>query len=181
MFLALRASELFKAKIKNKVSDKIKAKLKGNSFIQSLRITDISLGEHAPMLHGVRLVKGVTDDLAVTAEFDTTYMGGASVAIECTLTGNIRIPVRVFLGGLSGKLRVRMPSRQWGDMVAVTFAEDPKLTFTVDSTITVRENEIMRGMVNQLLGKITRRMFVEMWVLPAWRTFFLPSMTPSFE
>ncbi|KAI8847533.1 hypothetical protein BC829DRAFT_238570 [Chytridium lagenaria] len=124
-------------------------------------------------------MKGVTDDLAVLLELDITYMGGGSIAIETTLTAGLSIPVRVHLSGFSGKLRVRVPSVFWPDMLAVAFVEDPGVSFIVDSPLTVRDNEMVRGVVNRLLASLMRKVFVEMWVLPSWRNFFLPLMIPS--
>jgi ABC-type siderophore export system fused ATPase/permease subunit len=36
-----------------------------------VRILDISLGENAPKIHGVRLLKGITEDLAVVCIYFT--------------------------------------------------------------------------------------------------------------
>ena len=54
-----------------------------------------------------------------------------------------------------------------------------RIQFVVNSPITVRDNEIVRDMVNKLLGKIVRHLFLELWVLPNCRNFFLPLMEPS--
>ncbi|KND04615.1 uncharacterized protein SPPG_00333 [Spizellomyces punctatus DAOM BR117] len=66
-FLALRGSELFKKKAKAKWTEKINVKLKGNSFVSYIEVTDISLGDYAPKIHGVRLLKGIAEDLAVVS------------------------------------------------------------------------------------------------------------------
>ncbi|KAJ3280587.1 hypothetical protein HK104_000570, partial [Borealophlyctis nickersoniae] len=180
-FLALRGSELFKEKFKGNMNEKLNLKLRGNSFVSHIEITDLSLGEHSPRIHGARLLKGLTEDLAVVVELDLTYNGGGSVAIETTLAGGVKLPVRVYISALAGRLRVRCPSTKWGDMIGVAFVEDPGATFRVDSPITVRDNELVRSMVNKLLSSVVRKVFVELWVLPSWRTFFMPLMIPKLE
>ena len=66
-------------------------------------------------------------------------------------------------------------------MIGIAFVEDPGATFRVDSPITVRGSEYVRDMVNKLLASVVRKVFLEMWVLPSWRTFFMPLMTPKLE
>lgn len=119
------------------------------------------------------------EDLAVQAELDVTYNGGGSIAIQTTLVGGLKLPVRVYLSALGGKLRLRCPSIKWADMVGVAFVEDPGVSFRIDSPITVGENELLRGMVNKLLSGVVRKVFLELWVLPSWRTFFMPLMEPK--
>ena len=55
-------------------------------------------------------------------ELDVTYKGGGSIAIETTLTAGLRIPVRVYISGLVGKVRVRCPSIGWSDMLVNNFS-----------------------------------------------------------
>ncbi|KAJ3412993.1 hypothetical protein HDV05_008644 [Chytridiales sp. JEL 0842] len=178
-FLALRESELYKSRMKAKMTERMNLKLQNNSFVSHVRVLDISLGEYAPKILGVRLLKGVTEDIAVSLELDVSYEGGGSLAIEATLTGGLSIPVRVHLSGFAGKLRVRCPSIGWADMLAIAFVEDPGINFIVDSPLTVGDNEMVRGVVNRMLAGIIRRIFMDMWVLPSWRHFFLPLMSPS--
>ncbi|KAI9202168.1 uncharacterized protein BJ171DRAFT_601097 [Polychytrium aggregatum] len=180
-FLALRNEEAFKTNMKEKMMKKMNMKLKGNTYVSYINICELSLGDHAPDVSGVRLIKGVSEDHAVTIELDMKYTGGASIGIQATLVGGITIPVRVTLSSLEGKLRLRCPSEKWSDMLAITFAEDPGAAFTVDSPITLGESEMLRDMVNRVLGKIVRKMFLELWVLPSWRIFFMPLMAPSLE
>ncbi|KND04614.1 uncharacterized protein SPPG_00332 [Spizellomyces punctatus DAOM BR117] len=85
---------------------------------------------------------------------------------------------------LKGKLvvvRIRCPSIKWPDMIGVAFVEDPGVSFRVDSPLTVGDNELLRGMVNKLLSSVVRKVFLELWVLPSWRTFFMPLMEPKLE
>ena len=77
-----------------KMSNKINLKLKGNSFISKLIITEIQLGDHPPSIEGIRLLKGVTKDLAVSGELDLIYRGGASISIQSTITNGSIIPMR---------------------------------------------------------------------------------------
>ncbi|KAJ3241695.1 PDZ domain-containing protein 8 [Chytriomyces hyalinus] len=180
-FLSLRDSSLFTDRMCLKLGHRLNTKLASNSFVSHVRLHDIRLGDNVPKLHAVRLLKGITDDLAVALEVDLTYQGGASVGIETTLTAGVNIPVRVSISSLSGKLRVRCPAIGYPDMYSIAFVEDPGVSFKVDSQITVRENELLKGMVNSVLAEIIRRVFLEMWVLPGWRTFFLPLMIPGPE
>ncbi|KAJ3169046.1 PDZ domain-containing protein 8 [Geranomyces variabilis] len=180
-FLALRGSQMFKDKARAKWTGKINDKLKGNAWVSNVEIVDIEIGDCAPKIQAVRLIKAVTDDLAVSAELDITYDGGGSIAIQTTVVGGLKLPVRVHVSGFSGKLRVRCPSIQWADMIGVAFVDDPGATFRVDSPLTVRDNEMLRGMVNKLLSSVVRKVFLELWVLPSWRTFFMPLMEPKLE
>ncbi|TPX59721.1 hypothetical protein PhCBS80983_g02273 [Powellomyces hirtus] len=180
-FLALRGSQLFKDKARAKWTGKINDKLKGNAWVSHVEIVDIAIGDCAPKIQSVRLMKAVTEDLAVSAEVDVTYDGGGSIAIQTTLVGGLKLPVRVHISGFAGKLRLRCPSIQWADMIGVAFVDDPGTTFRVDSALTVRDNELLRGMVNKLLASVVRKVFLELWVLPSWRTFFMPLMEPKLE
>ena len=141
----------------------------------------MDLGNHAPRALGLRLLKGITPDLAVQVEIDTVYQGSASISIEVTIRGGIRIPARIYLNALAGKLRVRWPCTEWPDMIGITFVEDPGATFTIDAPLSSKTSEAIRNMVNRLLESIARKLFKEMWVMPSWRSFFMPMMNPTFE
>ncbi|ORY49006.1 hypothetical protein BCR33DRAFT_714086 [Rhizoclosmatium globosum] len=183
-FLSLRDSSLFKTKICAKLMDRLNAKLRStqNMFVNHVRLHDLRLGHNFPKVLGVRMLKGLTDDLAVALEVDVSYDGGASVAIEPTLTRGLAVPLRVSINALKGKLRVRVPAIGYSDMFSVSFLEDPGVSFKVEApTITVADNDMVRGMVSSVLSEIVRRVFLEMWVFPGWRTFFLPLMIPSVE
>ncbi|KAJ3012009.1 UNVERIFIED_CONTAM: PDZ domain-containing protein 8 [Siphonaria sp. JEL0065] len=183
-FLSLRDSTLFTDKLCLKLMQRLNAKLVNNQnmFVSHVRLHDLSLGDNVPKVLAVRMLKGLTDDLAVAMEVDVAYEGGASVGIEPTLTRGQPIPVRVSINSLRGKLRVRVPAIGYSDMFSVSFLEDPGVSFKVEApTITVGDNDIVRGMVSSVISEIIRRVFLDMWVLPAWRTFFLPLMIPSAE
>jgi hypothetical protein len=66
-------------------------------------------------------------------------------------------------------------------MINVAFTEDPGAEFVVESPITLRGNEYLRDMVNSLLAKLVRKLFLDQWVLPNFRSFFLPLMDPGSE
>ncbi|KAJ1544823.1 PDZ domain-containing protein 8, partial [Nowakowskiella sp. JEL0078] len=178
-FLELRVSEFFKAKLKKKTADKISMKLQGNAFISSAKLTDILLGDNVPEINGIRLLKALTEDLSVMLEADLSYIGGACIALEVSLTSGLTIPARVYIEQVSGKVRIRLPSVVAPDMLGFGFLEDPGINFRVDTPITFRDNEFVRDIINKGLGKIVRKVFIEQWVLPAWRIFFLPMMEPS--
>ena len=76
-------------------------------------------------------------------------------------------------------MQIRIPSPNFVDMMAITFIEDPGAEFAVDSPITVRENETVRILVNKLLSKIVLKIFLEQWVTPNWKNFFLPMLDPE--
>jgi hypothetical protein len=63
-------------------------------------------------------------------------------------------------------------------MMGVAFTQDPGVEFVVDSPITVGDNQMVRDMVNTLLSRIARRIFLETWVMPHWRNFYLPLLQP---
>ena len=181
-FIELRASGLFRSKTAAKISEKIAPKLKGNSFVSEINVTDIALGEHAPKIHSVSVVRGILeDDLAVFLDLEVTYVGGANISIEAKLAGGMTLPVKVYLKGLKGVLRVRVPSVNWSDMLSVSFVSDPGVDFNVDSPITLRDNQMVKDFVNNILAKIVRKVFVETWVQPSWRNFYLPLMQPYPE
>lgn len=99
MFLTLRSSQVFRNMWAKKVSNKMNMKLKGNSFISSIAITDLFLGECPPSLEGVRLLKGLSKELAVMGEVDILYRGGASICIETHLANGSIVPMQVFMNG----------------------------------------------------------------------------------
>ncbi|KAJ3093272.1 hypothetical protein HK100_006717, partial [Physocladia obscura] len=182
VFLSLRDSVLFNDRTCAKLSDRINSKLTGNSFVSHVTLHDISLGENVPKIHSVRMLKGITDDLAVCLEIELSYEGGASVGIEPTLTSGYQIPVRATINALKGKVRVRVPAIGYQDMFSVSFLENPGVSFRIDApTITVRNNNTLRSVISTVLSEIVRRVFLDMWVLPAWRTLFLPLMLPSLD
>lgn len=108
-------------------------------------------------------------------------MGGANITIQARITGGIDVTVKVYLKSLSGKIQVRTPSIKWSDMLCVSFPEDPNVEFIVDSPITLRDNQTMKEMVNKLLSKIVRKAFIETWVAPHWRNFYLPLLQPPSD
>ncbi|TPX31738.1 hypothetical protein SmJEL517_g05029 [Synchytrium microbalum] len=178
-FLELRVSEVFMNKMKIKLVEKINYKLQSSNFVSHIAMTDISLGDNPPKIHGIRLLKGITEDLVVIAELDVTYPGGASVGIDCVLTAGFNIPVRVHVSGFAGKLRARIPSVKYQDSVGVSFVEDPGVTFTVESPITVGGIESIKSLVNSLLARLIKNQFIEFWILPKWHNVYLPMMMPA--
>ncbi|KAJ2989662.1 hypothetical protein HDV02_004825, partial [Globomyces sp. JEL0801] len=181
MFLALRSSSVFRKLWSDKMSSKMNAKLVGNSFVSHIQIQNLLLGDDAPTIEGLRCLKGVSNDLAVMTEFDIIYRGGASIVIECTLANGNVIPVQVFMNAFRGTLRTRLPSEKWLDMIGFAFVKDPGVSFKVDTPITLGENEMLRGMINKVLSTIMRKLFLDLWVLPSWRTQFLPFLEPKLE
>ncbi|KAJ1334311.1 hypothetical protein BSLG_008146 [Batrachochytrium salamandrivorans] len=179
-FLSFRASLMFKERWTERMSRKLNMRLKSNAFVTSIQIKELSLGDHSPQITGIRLLKGVTKDLAVIGEADVSYQGGGSILLEVVLTAGVTIPARVFLNQFTGSIRIRTPSVLWPDMIGVTFVKDPGISFTVE-TGSGGENDFVRGMINKVVASIVRKTFLELWVLPSWRTFFLPQMQPSAE
>jgi hypothetical protein len=66
-------------------------------------------------------------------------------------------------------------------MLGFAFCEDPGVTFRVESSITLGDNQILKNMINTVLSTLMRKTFLELWVLPSWRTAFLPLLEPSLE
>ncbi|KAJ3359423.1 hypothetical protein HDU91_004925 [Kappamyces sp. JEL0680] len=181
MFVTLRASKEFRRLYSTKMSNKMNLKLKGNSFVSQIDITDLRCGENAPSIDGIRLLKGLTEDFAVMGECDLTYRGGASISIQATIANGSVIPVKVYMNEFSGTLRIRLPSERWDDMIGYAFVQDPGVTFRVESSLTLADNQMLRGMVNGVLSSLMRKTFLELWVLPSWRTTFLPLLEPNLE
>jgi hypothetical protein len=63
----------------------------------------------------------------------------------------------------NGTVRVRLPSERWADMLGFAFLEDPGVTFRVDSSITLADNQMLRNMINSVLSTIMRKTFLELW------------------
>jgi hypothetical protein len=181
LFLVLRMSDTFKSVWSKKMNNKINLRLKGNTFISDLRIVELDLGEYPPELKGMRLLKGITSDLALMSEIDIEYRGGASIAVELTLANGSVIPAKVNMNQLNGTIQTRLPSERWGDMYGFHFVEDPGITLVVDTPITLRDNETVRSMINKVLSSLLRRTFLDLWVSPSWRTTFIPLMEPGLE
>ncbi|KAJ3254895.1 hypothetical protein HK103_006791 [Boothiomyces macroporosus] len=116
-----------------------------------IKITDVLLGEEPPYFEGVRLLKGISNDVAVMSDLDLVYRGGASVVIQATLSNGMNIPVQVYMNEFKGTIRSRLPSEKWEDMIGFSFVRDPGVTFK------------------------------ETWVLPSWRTNFVPLLEPTLE
>lgn len=146
-----------------------------------MNLMDLDLGDYAPKVMGARVIKGVTTDLAIQMEFDILYQGGASIAIEAVITGGIKFPARIYLNGFAGQLRFRLPSLDSADKIGVAFVKDPGVTFGIDAPLSAKTSETVRGMVNRLLESVVRKVFLDLWVLPAWRTFYLPMMNPKLQ
>jgi len=107
-FLELRKSDIFTNKTKKKLRDKLWSKIEGSNFVSNIEITNLSLGDIPPTILAVRLVPGITDDLAVIIEMDVKYKGGLNITIETTiytpLSSGLIIPVKVTLTGLAGRV-----------------------------------------------------------------------------
>lgn len=139
---------------------------------------DLDLGDYCPKVIGARIIKGITPDLAIQMEFDIVYQGGASIAIEAIITGEIKLPTRIYLNEFAGQLRFRLPSLQFKDKIGVAFVKDPGVTFTIDAPLSGKTSDTVRGMVNRLLESIARKVFLDFCVLPAWVNFYMPLMAP---
>lgn len=163
IFLSVRRSSVFRKKWSSQVAKKLNAKLVGNSFISRIEITDLLLGDHCPLLDGLRVSKTVTDDLAVMADADITYKGGASLKLTVVASNNTLIPIHVFCSEFRGTVRIRLPHERFDDMLSVSFIRDPGLNFRVDADITVQKNEYLRNMVNGALSTLMRRVFLDVY------------------
>ena len=146
-----------------------------------MNIIDLDLGDNAPKIMGARIIKSITADLAIQMEFDILYEGGASIAVEAIVTGGIKFPARIYLNDFAGQLRVRLPSLDSSEKIGIAFVKDPGVRFTIDAPLSVNASETARGMVNRILESIARKVFLDLWVLPSWRTFYLPMMNPSLN
>ena len=144
-----------------------------------MQVHDINFGDTVPHLHSVRILPLASDSLDVVMEFDFDYSGGASVSILTTLSIGLSIPVTVWLQPVKGKVRVRVTSPLNPDEFAVGFPEDPGVQFVVESALWHGEKEVYSDLLNKLIQKKLRSVFLELWILPNWRAFDLPLLTTS--
>lgn len=105
---------------------------------------------------------------------DVSYEGGLNVTVECTLTGGLKIPVRITLTSLSGRLRLRCPAKAEPSCFNIAFAEEPDAKFAVESKIFGTWDERLQDMVDKLFARKIQAVFNDLWVLPNWRTFQMP-------
>jgi len=99
-FLELRKAKEFKERMKKKLNDKFARKLKNNSYIQSITLTDIDLGEVCPYFKGVRVKKSSSEKLEVNLEMEMEYSGAPnclSFNLDIKLVKGIFIPVKIKL------------------------------------------------------------------------------------
>ena len=64
--------------------------------------------------------------------------------------------------------------------IQVTFINSG-VTFTVDAPVVPGTNEMLRKIINKILETVVRRTFVDLWVLPKWRTAYLPFLDPIVD
>lgn len=149
MFLCLMNSKEFKSRWTLKISTKLNMKLKENSFIDSIKILDLDLGDHPPKIIATRIKK--LSDLSIITEVDIQYQGGSSIKAEVMLTNGNCIPVSIVMNELQGTLLCRFPSLRWEDMLGIQFIKDPGISFHVNTPLTLGDNETLRGVINKVL------------------------------
>ena len=64
-------------------------------------------------------------------------------------------------------------------MIGFAFVQDPGVTFRVESPLT-GDNHMLQSMVNSVLSSLMRKTFLELWVLPNYRTAFIPLLVGCF-
>lgn len=109
------------------------------------------------------------------------YKGGANLELSVTITNGSVIPFQVYVSEFSGTIRVSLPHPTKNDMFSAAFLRDPGITFRVDSQLTLQNNEMLRGIINQVLSGVIRRVFLDLWVLPSQRGFYIPFMEPRTD
>ena len=112
---------------------------------------------------------------------DLIYEGGASVYMTLTLYNDMILPVNVRMHAFRSVLVARIPSLRSDDMIGYSFAKDPGVNFTVDVPVLPGYNEMLRKVINKLLETVVKRSFADLWVLPKWRTAYLPFLDPIVE
>jgi hypothetical protein len=112
-------------------------------------------------------------------ELDLIYLGGASINVQLTLSNSSIIPVQIIMNDFQGTIRLRIPSESFSDMFGVAFIKDPQVSFTVETPLTIGDNETVRNMINKVLSSIMRLVFVETWVLPSWKHIYIPFLEPQ--
>lgn len=147
-------------------------------LIKSVEISDVVLGDYSPLVIQLRISKSITPDLAFSTDADVHYKGGAHLKLKVILANTTTVPIQLIVSEFSGTVRVRIPHEDYKDMLSVAFIRDPGINFKVDSPITLKGNETIRQMINNSLSAIIRRVFLDMWVIPSSRKFYLPLLEP---
>jgi hypothetical protein len=117
-FLSLRSSPFFAATMMAKTSAKMNQRIQSsgtNYLLKAVDIIHIDLGTTSPKILGIRLLKGVTQDLAVMVDLDVTYAGGACIVLQLTLHSGVKVPVHVYLNALAGCVGVGVGVGVGGD------------------------------------------------------------------
>eukprot|EP00158_Paraphelidium_tribonemae_P005504 Partr_v1_DN27377_c0_g1_i1_m46674 len=168
-FVEARFSHVIKARLKAKLMEKMGAI---GGLLSSFTIDDVSMGDSPPVLDSVSMK--ATDNLDVVIECGFNYEGGLSVRITTLLNIGLKIPVSVQVGNLAGLLQIRVPSPVDPRFYAVAFTSDPGLQLFVESSLWRRDNEMLKDVLNSLIAKRLRSVFVETLVLPNFRSFAMP-------
>lgn len=173
-------SEILRIRLKAKLMEKLENRLPGSgSIVQSIEVSDIHLGESPPLVSCLRLLNSpdVSNSLDVVLEFDMDYAGGFGVSIVTSLSMGIKIPVTAIMTSFRGRCQLRLPSPIDSCQYAIAFVEDPGVSFSVESSLWRRDNEMMRDVLNNLISKRLKHLFMDLLVLPNWRAFDLPLIT----
>jgi hypothetical protein len=186
-FVECRTSPVLKAKIKQKLIEKLQAKFRGDTqgiLLQSIEVTAVNLGDNAPLINDIKLVKrnalfsAATDDLDVILELDINYDGGLAVSILTTLNLGVSIPVSACLKGFkNAKMHLRLPSPSSEKEFALAFVNDPGVDIEVEASLLRNDYEMLKDVLNSFLVRRLKSMFCDMFVLPHYKSYEMPLIT----
>ncbi|ORX48418.1 hypothetical protein BCR36DRAFT_354753 [Piromyces finnis] len=183
-FLELRKAKDFKERMMKKLNEKFTRKLKNNSYIQSVALTDFDLGEVCPHFNGVRVKKSTTEKLEVNLEMEMEYSGAPnslSFNLDIILVKGIIIPVKIKLLKCNGTLLIVVPYLKDPTLFGITFVNNPNPEFSIEvlSNKMKDKKKYLLSPILSVLNKLLKSFFVEFCTLPAIRTFDLPLVAPK--
>lgn len=152
-------------------------------FVSYIEVTDISLGDNPPVLSNFALVPNdaASHSLDVSISFDIDYAGGIAVSFVTALNFGLKVPVKVLVSKIAGKMQLRVPAPNNSLCFAVAFAKQPEFTHTIESSILRHENEVMKDLLNSFISKRINSVFMEMFVLPNYRAFPMPLINYNLQ
>jgi len=183
-FLELRKAKEFKERMKKKLNDKFTRKLKNNSYIQNVEITDIDLGDVTPHFNGIRVKKSSSEKLEVNLEIEMEYSGAPnslSFKLDIKLVKGIIIPVKIKLLKCNGTLLIVVPYLKNPTLFGVTFVNNPNPEFSIEilSNKYKDKKKYIFTFIFSVINRLLKSLFLEYWTLPAIRTIDLPLVAPK--
>ncbi|KAJ3222415.1 hypothetical protein HK099_002318, partial [Clydaea vesicula] len=147
-----------------------------------LAVVDIDFGEESPRIDNVRIIKQITDDMAIEIEMDFVYAANAFFSMDVQIFRGKCYKSIVTLTHIKGKLRIRLPSHKSPYKIDLTFKnnEDEKVCkFKVD--VDSEKSSLVEESINRILSKIFKKLFQEKLVYPNVFSFNLPVLSKNLQ